>query len=264
MESRHRRRIKDGYTRRALIVPAVALTIVALAWAIVHDRRQRRIDALLRADPDTVQTHPDLERTALAIGAPAFSRYCASCHGPDAAGDPRQAAPDLRDDDHLYGMGRAGEIEQIVLYGIRSTHSKGRNLASMPAYAREHPYRSEPIPSLTPAEIRDVTEFVRLLAGNAIDRGAAARGATLYGGKAGCYDCHGADGRGDPAIGAPNLTDDVWLYGDGSAPSIAASISYGRAGTCPAFVHRISPLDARAIAVYVATLAPVRGGSPLP
>jgi cytochrome c oxidase cbb3-type subunit 3 len=66
-----------------------------------------------------------------------------------------------------------------------------------------------------------------------------------------CYDCHGDDAKGDSAIGAPDLTDADWLWGDGSADSIRAAITHGMAGQCPAWIDRLSPASIRALAVYV-------------
>lgn len=239
----------------AALVAVVALTLGALVALILQVRQHHRADALLRADPNQVMTQPALARTALAIGRPAFARVCAGCHGPLGGGNRLKSAPDLRAGVHLYGSGKPEEIEQIVLYGIRAGNSRGKVLASMPAYASARPYAGEPIPPLEPAGLADVTEFVLALSGRSTDRDAAERGRVIYNGRGGCYDCHGGDGRGDPGIGAPNLADSDWLYGDGSARSIAESIAYGRGGVCPAFAGRISALDARAIAIYVASLS---------
>jgi cytochrome c oxidase cbb3-type subunit 3 len=250
--------IKRPRSRRSTAISAVlAIAVLAIATValVLHVQQRRRGDALLRADPDRVLASRELRSTALAIGQPAFVRECAGCHGPRGGGDPLRTTPDLRDDEYLYGSGKPDEIEQIVLYGIRAGYSRGKNLASMPAYGRAKPYAGEAIPPLGPAEIADVTQFVLSLSGRSTDREATARGRVIYQGAGGCYDCHSGDGRGDPGIGAPNLADAVWLYGDGSARSIAQSITYGRAGICPAFVTRITPLVARAIAIYVASLS---------
>jgi cytochrome c oxidase cbb3-type subunit 3 len=235
-----------------LAIAGLAIATVAL---MLHVQQRRRGDALLRADPDRVLARRALRRTALEIARPAFARQCAGCHGPRGGGDPLRNTPDLRDDEYLYGSGKPDEIEQIVLYGIRAGLSRGKNLASMPAYGRAQPYAGEPIPPLSPSAIADVTQFVLSLSGRTTDRAATARGRAIYLGAGGCYDCHGGDGHGDPGIGAPNLAAAVWLYGDGSAESIAQSITYGRAGICPAFATRITPLEARAIAIYVAYLS---------
>jgi cbb3-type cytochrome c oxidase subunit III len=248
--------LKTPFDRPGTLAVIAALALV-LAALILTMQRRGRADALLRADPDEVLSHPALARTALDIGGPAFARRCAGCHGSDGAGDRLKGAPDLRTGEHLYGSASPEDFEQIVLYGIRAGNSRGKTLASMPAFARAKPYAGEPIAPLVPAEITDVTEFVLSLSGRASDRDAAIRGKAIYDGKGGCYDCHGGDGRGDPGIGAPNLGDSIWLYGDGSARSIAESIAYGRAGICPAFSSRITPLEARAIAIYVASLSHV-------
>jgi cytochrome c oxidase cbb3-type subunit 3 len=96
--------------------------------------------------------------------------------------------------------------------------------------------------------------------GRSVDGAAAARGAILYAGAAGCYDCHAADGKGDSAIGAPDLTDGITLYGDGSRESLAMSISYGRHGICPAWVNRLSPVGIREVSIFVYSLSHRRVG----
>jgi cytochrome c oxidase cbb3-type subunit 3 len=77
----------------------------------------------------------------------------------------------------------------------------------------------------------------------------------VYSDKGGCYDCHARDARGDGAIGAPNLTDSIWLYGDGGARWIYDSIAYGRAGVMPAWADRLSPAQVRAVSLYVYSLS---------
>lgn len=208
----------------------------------------------MRADPELILGDRLLAETALGAGRAGFENHCASCHG-NGRSDPARGVPDLTDGDHLYGSGRVAEIEQIVLHGIRSGDPRGWNQASMPAYARAKPYAREAIPPLTPAGLREVTQYLMDVHGRASDRAAAARGQQLFTGNGACWDCHGRDGGGDEAIGAPNLVDDVWLYGDGSAASIARSIASGRAGISPAFARHITPFEARAIAVYVASLS---------
>lgn len=208
----------------------------------------------MRADPDTILDQPRLAAAAIDIGRKGFAAHCGSCHG-RGAGDPARGIPDLTDGEHLYGNGRVDEIEQIVLHGIRSGDPRGWHLASMPAYARAVPYSTEPIPPLTPGGIADVTQYLLHLRARATDPAAAARGERLYRGSGGCWDCHGGDAGGDEAVGAPSLVDDVWLYGDGSARSIADTLAHGRAGISPAFSRVLRAGDARAIAVYVASLA---------
>ena len=229
------------------------LVVVVAAVMLVRGAQARQArDALMRADPDTILATPALAHTALALGHDGFVRHCASCHG---TGGPDQArgVPDLTDGDYLYGTGQVAEIEQIVLHGIRSGDPRGWQLAAMPAYSHPKPYAAEPIPPMTPAQIHDVIQFLQFKHGTATDQAAAARGGKLYAGSGGCYDCHGNDAGGDEAVGAPNLLDDVWLYGNTPA-TLERTIREGRAGISPAFATTLSPVEARAIAVYVAAL----------
>lgn len=244
-----------GWVRRGRVgLLALLLAAIALAAAAMASRAHDARDRVMRADPETILDDPGLARTALAIGQRGFAAHCAACHA-TGAGDPARGVPDLTDGDYLYGEGHVAEIEQIVLHGVRSGDPRGWQLASMPAYATLTPYRGEPIPPMTPGQIRDVTQFLMLKHGAATDAAAATRGGQLFEGSGGCYDCHGKDGGGDTAIGAPNLLDDVWLYGDGSPASIERTLAAGRAGVSPAFARTISASDARAIAVYVASLS---------
>ncbi len=213
-------------------------------------------DALRRqflvADPDSIPSDPSLLRYAEGRGARGYTRHCATCHGADLKGDRSRSVPDLTDDDWLYGSGRIGEIERVALYGIRSGDSKAQNLASMPAFATANPYPRYRIEPLTPQELHDVTELLYSFQHpNQVDAAAVQRGTALYHGKGYCFDCHSDHAKGDSAIGAPNLTDSIWLYGDGSRTAIAQSISHGQGGICPGWHGRLAPETIRAIAVYV-------------
>jgi cytochrome c oxidase cbb3-type subunit 3 len=238
----------------------VAMAILAFAFVTIS--RERVQAAILRGDPDTILADATLRPLALRRGAEVFAAHCAACHGAGGAGDPKVGAANLTDADYLYGQGRAAEIEQIVRHGIRSRDPRGFSLASMPAYATVRPDLTEPLPPLTPREIEEVTQYVLTFSGHATDPAAASRGGALFGAKAGCWDCHSEDARGDSAIGAPDLVDDAWLYGDGSHDSIRRSIAYGRAGTSPAFKDLLSAAQIRDVAVFVASLAPPPSATP--
>ena len=236
--------------RLALIGAGLLLTVIGLSLLVGnrHDRNR-----MMRADPETILANPDLTAIAMLIGRQGFAAHCAACHG-TGEGDHRRGVPDLTDGEYLYGEGQVAEIEAIILHGIRAGDSRGWELADMPAYARARPYAREPIAPLMPGQIGDVTQYLMRLRGKETDSAAAARGQTLFKGSGACWDCHGPDGGGDIAIGAPSLADDVWLYGDGSTAAIAASIANGRAGRSPAFARHLTAGDVRAIAVYVAAL----------
>jgi cytochrome c oxidase cbb3-type subunit III len=230
---------------------ASALLMTAV---LVHSSRLE--SHLLRMDPDATQSDSALTAFAHDRGERLFEAHCAACHGLQGQGDPRRGIPALNDDDWLYGTGVPSDIEQIVKYGIRSNHPKAWNLAIMPAYATAVPSaRDTKIPSLSPGNIRDLVEFLIHQQGRPADAAAAARGGELFTGSGGCYDCHAVDAKGDAAIGAPNLTDQVTLYGDGSRESLSMSISYGRHGVCPAWTQRISPAGIREVALFVYSLS---------
>jgi len=237
---------------RIVIAVAVAATLLVagLYWS---DRAalQRR---LLTTPPDSVALDTSLRLYALSLGRVAYADHCASCHGARGQGDPVRAAPALASGHWLYGTGRVAELERTILYGIRSGHPKSWNLASMPAFAAPRPYVGYAIEPLTPGQIDAVTDYVLRLRGVAADGGAARRGSAIFHGSGGCYDCHGGDGGGDTAIGAPDLRGTVHLSGDGSAASIRTIIAQGLAGRCPAWIDRLSPATIRALSVYVHSL----------
>ena len=211
---------------------------------------------LLRAEPQLVAFDPVLRDFAVTRGRPLFDAHCARCHGVTSRGDPSKGVPDLTDGDWLFGAGNVSDIEQVISYGIRSYNPRARNLAIMPAFARLRPSpRDSKILPLSAREIHDLVEFLVRLQRRPADNAAAERGAGLYAGKAGCYDCHAADAKGDSAVGAPNLADGVTLYGDGSRESLFSSIAYGRQGECPGWLEKLGPAGVRELAVFVSSLS---------
>jgi cytochrome c oxidase cbb3-type subunit III len=255
--------LSEGFTRAAagprsivsLKTTLVLLVLLVLGSAAtaLHLRRMHELrTALLRADPDLLAQDAVLRAYAQPLGAAAFARHCAGCHGADLRGDPARGVPDLADRDWLYGSGRVGELERVVLYGIRSGHPKALNLAAMPAFATAIPYARYKVEPLSPAEVQDVTAsiFAAQHPGQA-DPESVARGGRIFRGKGMCFDCHAETGGGDPAIGAPDLTDAIWLYGAGSLESIRHAVESGLGGACPSFAARLAPEEARAIALYV-------------
>ncbi|MGZ3275531.1 MAG: c-type cytochrome [Caulobacteraceae bacterium] len=208
-------------------------------------------DRLVRDEPEAVAAQPDLLRYAVAQGEPLYRRHCAVCHGAGLRGDPSRGVPDLIDRDWLYGSGGVAEIQQTITYGVRSGSPKSRSLAVMPAFAHPDPNGREKVNALGPGEIGDLVEFLFSIEGRKADAAAAARGAQLYADKGVCYDCHSRDAQGDQSVGAPNLADRIWLYGDGSRAAVFRSIAEGRQGACPAFGDRLGPARLRALAVYV-------------
>jgi cytochrome c oxidase cbb3-type subunit III len=240
-----------GVMRFLFVLIMGSLLLAAVFAADSHAARQ-----LLRADPDALPADAMLFRFAVRRGKPLFEARCAVCHGASGSGDPARGIPNLTDDDWLYGTGRAAEIERVIDYGIRSRNPKAWSLAIMPAYGRPEPNPADKnIQPLSPGEIDDVIEFLMRQQGRQADADAVSRGAALFTGNGGCYDCHSIDAQGDSAIGAPNLIDAITLYGDGSRDALHMSIAYGRQGVCPAWINRASAASIRELALYVFSIS---------
>ncbi len=251
--SRQPRRLLDrahALGWRGLIAPAIVFAVAATVLIVWDTSRSAQ---LLRSDPDQIPADARLMAFGVSQGRGVFEAHCASCHGAARA---KVQAADLSDQDYLYGQGLVSDNERVALYGIRARNPRTWSLAEMPAYATRRPAASEPaIQPLKPGEIDDVVEYLRHLEARPHDLARVARGAQIYAGRGGCYDCHGADAQGDPAIGAPNLTDGVWLHGDGDRKAAANVIAHGARGVCPSWVSRLSPLRIREVALYVYALS---------
>ncbi|CAN7142460.1 c-type cytochrome [Phenylobacterium sp. LjRoot225] len=237
--------------RAAAVVAATALSLlggVALAGKLVSDR-------LVAADPDALAANAASVRFGRAHGALLFREHCAACHGADGRGDPAAGAANLADRDWLYGSGRTSEIEGVIAHGIRAEAPKTWKLADMPAFGRARPSAADPtLQPLAAGEVSDLIDYLQAVEGRGPGAPAAERGRVVYTAR-GCHDCHGADGQGDPGIGAPNLADDVWLYGHGGREDIRRSLLDGRRGRCPAWADRLSPGEIRQVALYVHSLS---------
>ena len=196
-------------------------------------------DRIAASDLESINADPELLRFALAGGEAAFGDNCAPCHGRGAQG--AFGYPNLRDDAWLWG-GTLEDIQFTILHGIRADDPKTRG-GEMPAFGRTG--------VLAEPQIKDVTEFVLSLSGRADDGEAGKRGAEIY--AATCAACHGAEGKGNQAIGAPDLTDDLWLYA-GDEVAIAATVRNGRAGMMPAWAHRLDGETIKELAIYVHAL----------
>jgi cytochrome c oxidase cbb3-type subunit 3 len=235
--------------RRRWLIGVVV--VVALAGAVVYFAYQQILKyELLAAAPNSITADQRLGRFADNLARPAWNRDCAGCHGANMKGDPARGVPDLTDNEWIYGSGTVSQIEYTITYGIRAGSPKSRNLAFMPSFAHPNDDK-EKLEALSPGDIKDVIAYIFSLEDRPADPAAATRGASIYADKGACYDCHTPDARGDHDIGAPNLADRVWLYGDGSEQSVFNSIEKGHAGVCPAWIDRLSPAVIRALAVFV-------------
>lgn len=163
---------------------------------------------------------------AMAIGERLFMNNCSQCHGSDARGS--KGFPNLADRDWLYG----GAPENI-----KETLTKGR-MGNMPPMAAAVG---------TPDDVKNVAHYVLSLSGSPNDSLRASLGKAKFGA---CAACHGMDGKGNPALGAPNLTDDIWLHGFGEA-SIVAMINNGKVNQMPMQADKLSAEQIHVLASYV-------------
>jgi cytochrome c oxidase cbb3-type subunit 3 len=169
---------------------------------------------------------------ARAMGERLFQNHCAQCHGADAGG--AIGFPSLRDKDWLYG-GDAATIKASILDGRAGVMPPlGAAVGGEPGIAQ-------------------LTHYVRSLSGLKHDSALAKEGAGKF---AVCAACHGADGKGNPAIGAPNLADGVWLYGSADH-AIAETIRNGRSNRMPAQKEFLGEAKVHLLAAYVYGLSGV-------
>jgi cytochrome c oxidase cbb3-type subunit 3 len=250
------------YTFYATIIWAIGYWIVYPAWPLVSDYTrgyfgysQREVvaenlaqanadkaafrDRIAASDLATIQADPELLSFALAGGAAAFGDNCAPCHGRGAQG--AFGYPNLRDDAWVWG-GSLEAIHETILHGIRANDPKTRN-SQMPAFGK--------LGMLQPEQVSDVAEYALSLSENADDNAAAARGAKIF--ATNCAACHGPEGKGNQALGAPNLADELWLYG-GDKATVVETITNSRGGMMPAWSGRLDPATIKELAIYVHSL----------
>jgi cytochrome c oxidase cbb3-type subunit 3 len=212
---------------------------VAGELVAAKDEKAAYRDRIAASDFAAIQADPELLNFALAGGAAAFGDNCAPCHGRGAQG--AFGYPNLRDDSWLWG-GSLEAIHDTILYGVRSEHPKTRN-SMMPAFGK--------LGMLKQAQVSDVAEYVLSLSGNETDQQAAGRGKLIF--AANCASCHGAEGKGNQALGAPDLADELWLYA-GDKATVAETINASRSGMMPAWSGRLDPATIKELAIYVHAL----------
>lgn len=168
---------------------------------------------------------------ALKVGGRLFLHNCSQCHGSDARGS--KGFPNLTDGDWLYG----GDLATI-----KTTIMNGRH-GMMP------PKGGLPIED---SEIKGLAEYIVKLSGRDHDEALAAQGQGSF--MKGCFACHGMDGTGNKMMGAPNLTNNMWLYG-GSRGAIEETILNGRSGVMPAWKDVLGEEKVHVITAYVYSLS---------
>jgi cytochrome c oxidase cbb3-type subunit 3 len=179
-----------------------------------------------------------LREFAVAAGGAAFKVNCVQCHGSGAQGS--TDFPNLNDDDWLWG-GKAEQIQQTITHGIRFAPDADTRQSEMPVFADV----------LKPDQIAQVSAFVASLSGPVRDKSLIEPGAKVFADN--CAVCHGDNAKGNRDLGAPDLTDAIWLHGSGEA-AIASQVRAPKNGVMPAWVGRLGETTVKELAVYVHSL----------
>ena len=215
-----------------LLYPGLIVTNGLFGWSTASSYRDEVKEVSTATDPifnaysrQDVKT-VSMDNGALKIGARLFQTYCTQCHGTDMRGS--KGFPNLVDNDWLY----SGTPD-----GIKATLMEGRN-GVMPSFSG----------ILKPDQIADTAQYVLSLSGRSTGPDAVGRGETTF--KQNCAACHGPDGKGNTALGAPNLSDNIWLYG-GSQASIVETLVKGRQGHMPAQKDILDESRIHILAAYV-------------
>lgn len=212
--------------------PGLAFYAGSLKWSSTgqYEEEQKRAQAsygplyakYASMDVEKVAADP----AAMAMGQNLYLNYCAQCHASDARGS--KGFPNLADADWLYG-GDPKTLKETILNG---------RVGVMPPMAA----------ALGADGTKDVAHFVMSLSGAPADSIRVARGKDKF--MQTCAACHGAEGKGNPALGAPNLTDKIWLHGSGEA-AIIETITVGRNNQMPAWKDFLGEEKVHVLAAYV-------------
>ncbi len=220
-----------------LLYPGLGSFPGILGWTSQgsYEEEVERVESVVAPLFERYQQTPVLDllkdEDALKVGERLYASYCTTCHGSDARG--ARGYPDLRDHNWLWG----GDPKSI-----KATITNGR-IAQMPAW--EGALGGE-------AGVDEVAQYVLSLSGRATISELAIKGKAKY--DIFCVACHGPAGTGNTAVGAPNLTDDVWLYG-GSLTRISESIASGRNGQMPAQRSFLGEAKIHLLSAYVYSLS---------
>lgn len=211
-------------------------------------------EQLLLSSPETIRANPELTEHMISLAETAIEEQCSQCHGADLSGG--DGAPNLVDYEWLWGITgmemtaveSVMEIQQTILYGVRNTDCDDAiklfggcpdtRYSEMPAYSEL---------GLDDGMINNLVDYVLYLSGEDVNPFAVEVAGEVW---PICAECHGEDGSGYKPFGGPDLTDDIWLYGDGGQV-IYDVIANGRMGVCPAWSGVLDAATIKALAVYI-------------
>lgn len=199
-------------------------------YALEIKLAQERFDPIFANYAKTPVEQLALIDEAVEVGKRLFIQNCAQCHGSDARGQ-RGGFPNLTDNDWLYG-GSGDKIKETLI--------KGRK-GAMPGW----------LPAFGEQGIKEIVAYTLSFSGRDVDDSLATAGKNRF---AACAACHGLDGKGNQMIGAPNLTDNIWLYG-GTTKAVTQTLNYGRNGVMPAFDQTLGEDKVHVVAAYVYSLS---------
>lgn len=220
-----------GYTQRNEVTQELADVAAGRAGVM---------QSIAKTPITEIPANANLMEVALAGGKAAFGDNCAPCHGSGAQG--AKGYPNLNDDDWLWG-GTLTDIQTTITHGIRAPGDDETRYNMMPRFLDDQMLKRD--------QIDDVADYVLSLSGTKSDPAAIERGAKVF--AANCVSCHGADAKGNQELGAPNLTDAIWLYG-GDRATVITTIEHGRGGVMPNWGTRLSPGTIKELALYVHSL----------
>ncbi len=226
-----------GYSSRAGLTASVATARAA---------QKDNLDKIAAASVEDILKDEKLLSFASAGGAAAFKVNCVQCHGSGAAGS--AGYPNLNDDDWLWG-GQPGQIHATLQNGIRFAANADTRVMDMPVFGPDPANGNAAL--LNPEEIASVANFAMTLSGGEADAAKAAAGKALF--ATNCASCHGDTGLGNQDVGAPNLTDKIWLNG-ATIENVTAQIVRPRMGVMPAWGARLDTVTVKQLAVYVHAL----------
>ncbi len=237
-----------------VLYPAIPMATQATAGVLGYSSRMAVEDEITRVKASREEIDSRIAATSLediiadrqlytfAVrgGQSSFKLVCVQCHGSGAQGSP--GYPNLNDDDWLWG-GTLAEIEATIAHGIRNDEDADARFSLMPAFGADG--------ILDRQEISDTAEFVLALSGQEHNSEGALRGQAIYAEQ--CVACHTESGKGNQELGAPNLTDGIWLYG-GDKASLVAQLIQPRHGAMPPWIDYFDEATVRKLAAYVHSL----------
>ena len=228
----------SGYTKGVLGHSQRVILIEEIAAAKAEQGQW--LSRIEGATVEEIRADPQLLEFAMAGGRSAFAVNCSQCHGQGAAGS--KGYPNLNDDAWLWG-GTPEQILYSITHGIRNAEDPDARWSQMPAFGKDG--------LLDRARIAEVVEYTLALSGQEHDAGRAEAGKAVFAEQ--CAACHADAGTGNTELGAPNLTDSIWLYG-GDRATLTETVTNARFGIMPAWGLKLDEATVKQLAVYVHAL----------